>query len=71
METNNRANWYSFQGNRWLGFYLDLIGSLIILVISFQFVLKKETSSPGNGKLFFEFYHFIDKKCLYFLIANS
>ena len=50
MEVNNRANWYSFQGNRWLSFYLDLISSLILLVVTVQFVFAKESTTEGEGK---------------------
>ena len=50
MEVNNRANWYSFQGYRWLSFYLDLIGSLILLVVTVQFVFANQSTSEGEGK---------------------
>ena len=49
MEVNNRANWYSSQGNRWLSFYLDLIGSLILLVVTVQFVFAKKSTTEGEG----------------------
>lgn len=55
MEVNNRANWYSFQGNRWLSLYLDLTGSLILLVVTIQFVFGKESTTEGEGAFSMKF----------------
>ena len=50
IDINNRTNWYSFQGSRWLGFYLELLCSLILLVVSIQLVIQKDRTSSGEGK---------------------
>ena len=39
----------SFQGNRWLSFYLELLGSLILLIVSLQVVFQKDEMNPGEG----------------------
>lgn len=59
MEVNNRANWYSFQGNRWLSLYLDLTGSLILLVVTIQFVFGKESTTEGEGAFSMKFWKIV------------
>ena len=51
IDINNRCYWYYQTGNHWLDFYLDLISSLILLIVTVQFISNKDRTTAGDGKL--------------------
>lgn len=51
IEINNRCNWYFLIGTRWLKINLDLLASLILLLVTVQFIFRKDRSADGDGKL--------------------
>ena len=50
IEINNRCYWYFLTGNRWLKFYLDLMSSMILLIVTVQFISNKNRTTAGDGK---------------------
>ena len=51
IDNNNRAFWYYLQGNRWLNFSLNALASSILLIVSVQSVIQKESTSGGDAGL--------------------
>ncbi|XP_070178633.1 multidrug resistance-associated protein 1-like [Littorina saxatilis] len=47
VDNNNRFNFYSYCSNRWLGFRLDVLGGLVVLVTSLSAVSLRHTMSAG------------------------
>ena len=51
VNVNNRCYWYYIIGNRWLKFNLDLMSSLMLLIVTVQFVAQKDRTAAGDGKM--------------------
>lgn len=47
---NNRCYWYFISGNKWLNIYLEMLTSLVVLVVTVQFILQKESTSASEGE---------------------
>ena len=47
---DNRCYWYFISGDKWLDIYLEMLTSLVVLVVTFQFILQKDTTAAAEGK---------------------
>ena len=47
---NNRCYWYFISGNKWLDVWLAMLTSLVVLVVTIQFILEKNTAAAAEGE---------------------
>lgn len=47
---NNRCYWYFISGKKWLDVYLEMLTSLVVMVVTFQFILARETTAAAEGE---------------------
>ena len=50
MNVNNRCFWTYLTGNRWLNVYLDFLTCAIVFLVTFQFIIQKDTTAAGDGE---------------------